>query len=56
MGTFISPVFFLLADSALGIKAIRGEFLLVSVISILSMLAFSFLSQRVQARTPQEAG
>jgi predicted MFS family arabinose efflux permease len=55
MGTFISPVFFLFADSVLGIKAIRGEFLLVSVISIFSMLAFLFLSQRIQARTPQEA-
>ena len=54
MGTFISPVFFLLADSTLGIQTIRGEFLLVSVISILSVLAFSFWNQRAQTRAPQE--
>lgn len=55
MGTFISPVFFLLADSTLGIKTIRREFLLVSIISILSMLAFSFWNQRAQNRAPQKA-
>jgi len=55
MGTFVSPVFFLLADGVLGIQTIRGEFLLVSVISILSMLAFSLWSQHAHARTTQEA-
>jgi predicted MFS family arabinose efflux permease len=55
MGTFISPVFFLLANGMLGIQTIRGEFLLVSIISILSMLAFSLLSQRARSSTSQEA-
>lgn len=55
MGTFTSPVFFLLANSAVGITTIRGEFMLVSVVSITAMLVFLFWNQRRQTKLAQKA-
>ncbi len=55
MGTFTSPAFFLLADSLLGIKTIRGEFLLTAVISVSAMGAFLLWSRRGRLRAPEKA-
>lgn len=55
MGTFTSPIFFLMANSALGITTIRGEFLLVSVISICTMIGFSFWDHQRHSRIVQKA-
>jgi MFS family permease len=55
MGTFTSPVFFLLVDSAFRVSTIRGEFLLASAISVAAMAAFLVWSGRSRVRAREKA-